>query len=116
MSRIDLKLLVVALYLIVALAYSQKTCESDIQTLISANNASKGNKFHLKVKTYIDKKNLHTLKHKINTQPCLFILKILPPCSIKIPHARLLNFDTLPSPHFYYILVNWCTKLFRYHK
>ena len=53
MSRIDLKSLVVALYFIIALAYSQETCESDVQTLISANNASKGNKFHLKVK------NLH---------------------------------------------------------
>lgn len=85
MSRIDLKLLVVALYLIVALAYSQETCESNVQTLISANNASKGNKFHLKVKTC-------NLKHIINAQPRLFILKILPPCSIEIPHARLLNF------------------------
>ena len=53
MSIIDLKLLVVALHLIVALVYSHETCESDVQTLISANNASKGNKFHLKVKTYI---------------------------------------------------------------
>ena len=60
MSMIDLKLLVVALHLIVALAYSHETCESDVQTLISANNASKGNKFHLKVKTYIGK-NLHTV-------------------------------------------------------
>ena len=53
MSIIDLKLLVVALHLIIALASSNETCESDVQTLISANNASKGNKFHLKVKTYI---------------------------------------------------------------
>ena len=67
MSRIDLKLLVVALYLIVALAYSQETCESDVQTLISANNASKGNKFHLKVKTYIDKELAYSLTYNKHT-------------------------------------------------
>ena len=51
---------VVALLLIVALAYSEETVKSgippshqdpcDVQALISANNANGGKKFHLKVK------------------------------------------------------------------
>ena len=54
---------VVALLLIVALAYSEETVKSeilpshedpcDVQALISANNANGGKKFHLKVKNNI---------------------------------------------------------------
>ena len=53
---------VVALLLIVALAYSEETVKSgippshqdpcDVQALISANNANGGKKFHLKVKFF----------------------------------------------------------------
>jgi hypothetical protein len=73
MSRIDLKLLVVALHLIVALAYSHETCESDVQTLISANNSSKGKKFHLKVKNLF----LSGAKNCLDIRPQIIIPDIL---------------------------------------
>ena len=55
MSRINTKILVVALLCLAAMAFAQETCEKDVQILISANNAhqSEGKKFHLKVKATI---------------------------------------------------------------
>ena len=55
MSKISVKFLAVALLFLAAMAFSQETCENDVQILISANNAhaSKGKKFHLKVNATI---------------------------------------------------------------
>ena len=71
---------VVALLLIVALAYSEETVKSeilpshedpcDVQALISANNANGGKKFHLKVKNniFLDWYSLNFQVSRVHTE------------------------------------------------
>ena len=65
MLRMNVKILVVALLFLTAMAFSHETCENDVQILISANNAhaSEGKKFHLKVKATIFLFSLTKVSH-----------------------------------------------------